>query len=99
VIDFVLKVSPLHSVKKQKYPAMLVMTGDHDDRAVPSHSYKYIAELQNKAGHDVDGQRPLLLWVRKDAGHSGCGCTLNSMEETSETFGFMAKVTGVKWQD
>lgn len=78
---------------------MLVVTGDHDDRVVPSHSYKYIAELQNKAGHDVDGQRPLLLWVRKDAGHSGGGGTLKAMEETSETFGFMAKVTGVKWQD
>lgn len=44
-VDFITQYSPLHNVKKQKYPAMLISTGDHDDRVVPSHSYKYVAEL------------------------------------------------------
>ena len=49
-VDYLLKYSPLHTVKKSVYPAMLVITGDHDDRVVPLHSYKYVAELQYTAG-------------------------------------------------
>ena len=44
-VDNILKWSPLHTIKTAKYPAMLISTGDHDDRVVPSHSYKYMAEL------------------------------------------------------
>jgi len=50
-IDYLVNWSPLHTIKTQKYPIMLITTGDHDDRVVPSHSYKYIAELQFKAGN------------------------------------------------
>jgi prolyl oligopeptidase len=49
-IDYLLKYSPVHSVKPVKMPAMLVNTGDHDDRVVPLHSYKYVAALQAIAG-------------------------------------------------
>lgn len=47
--------SPLHNIKfpndsKSEYPAILVTTSDHDDRVVPSHSYKYTAELQYTIG-------------------------------------------------
>jgi prolyl oligopeptidase len=41
----ILKWSPLHNVKAQKYPVMWVVTGDNDDRVVPSHGLKYAAEL------------------------------------------------------
>ena len=45
-VETILKWSPLHNIKKSvKYPAMLIVTGDHDDRVVPSHSYKYMAQL------------------------------------------------------
>jgi len=44
-VDYLIKYSPLHTIKTQKYPAMYISTGDHDDRVVPLHSYKYIAEL------------------------------------------------------
>ena len=43
--DYLIKYSPLHTIKEQKYPAVFVTTGDHDDRVVPSHSYKYLATL------------------------------------------------------
>ena len=49
-IDYLLKISPLHNVKAQKYPPMLVCTADHDDRVVPLHSFKLIAELHHTAG-------------------------------------------------
>lgn len=43
--DFLIKYSPLHTIKQVKYPAMMVTTGDHDDRVVPAHTYKYVAML------------------------------------------------------
>ena len=49
-IDYLIKYSPLHNVKAVKYPAVLVTTADHDDRVVPLHTFKYVAELQHQAG-------------------------------------------------
>ena len=43
--EYLIKYSPLHTIKTQKYPSMFITTGDHDDRVVPAHSYKYVAEL------------------------------------------------------
>jgi prolyl oligopeptidase len=58
--DYLIKYSPLHTVRPVKFPAMLVTTGDHDDRVSPLHAYKYVATLQAIAGK-VPYQSPLLL--------------------------------------
>jgi prolyl oligopeptidase len=50
-VDYLLKYSPLHTVKEVKYPAMMVLAADHDDRVVPLHTYKFVATLQYVAGH------------------------------------------------
>ncbi|RYD45939.1 MAG: S9 family peptidase, partial [Verrucomicrobiaceae bacterium] len=39
--------SPLHRLREgTRYPATMITTGDHDDRVVPAHSFKFAARLQ-----------------------------------------------------
>jgi len=58
--------SPVHNVKTGgKYPATLITTGDHDDRVVPAHSFKFAAELQDKQTAD----NPVLIRIDVKAGH------------------------------
>ncbi len=77
--------SPVHNVKKgTKYPATLITTGDHDDRVVPAHSFKFTAELQEKQ----TGKNPTLIRVETNAGH-GAGTPISKMiEQYADIFGF-----------
>jgi prolyl oligopeptidase len=66
MFDYLKGYSPVHNVKKDiKYPATLITTGDHDDRVVPAHSFKFAAELQEKQG----GNAPVLIRIETNAGH------------------------------
>jgi len=69
--EYLIKYSPLHNIKNKAYPATLVTTADHDDRVVPAHSFKYIAELQDKHTGDL----PVLIRIETNAGH-GAGTAL-----------------------
>lgn len=61
------RYSPLHNVRQGvRYPATLVMTGDHDDRVIPGHSFKFGAALQAAQGGDA----PILIRVDTAAGHA-----------------------------
>ncbi|CAM9968560.1 unnamed protein product, partial [Hapterophycus canaliculatus] len=64
--------SPIHNVKPDSppYPAVLLTTGDHDDRVCPLHSFKYAAELQHTIG-SRPGEKPLLIRIDRDSGHGG----------------------------
>jgi len=65
--------SPLHTVKPgAKYPAILVTTGDHDDRVFPAHSYKYTAAMQQAV---APGAGPVLIHIESNAGHGGSSGT------------------------
>jgi prolyl oligopeptidase len=69
--------SPLHSLTPgTAYPATLVMTGDHDDRVVPGHSFKFAAALQAAQGGDA----PALIRVETSAGH-GAGTPVSKLIE------------------
>lgn len=57
--------SPLHNVEQREYPAVMVMTGDRDDRVVPGHSFKFAAALQAAQA----GPAPVLIRVETSAGH------------------------------
>ena len=64
---FIYKYSPLHNIKPGTcYPATLVTTADHDDRVVPSHSFKFTAALQAAQGCD----RPILIRVETSGSHN-----------------------------
>ena len=80
--------SPLHTLRAgTRYPATLVMTGDHDDRVFPAHSFKYAAELQ----HLQQGEAPVLLRVDRRAGHGAGKPTLKALDETADAYAFMAQ--------
>lgn len=79
------KYSPYHNLKKgTKYPATLVMTGDHDDRVVPAHSFKFAAQLQNCQ----KGNAPTLIRIETNAGHGAGKPTSKIIEEQADMWSF-----------
>ena len=85
MFEYLLGYSPVHNVKKGiEYPATLVTTGDHDDRVVPAHSFKFAAELQEKQS----GNNPTLIRIETDAGHGAGTPVSKTIEQYSDIFGF-----------
>lgn len=80
-----IKYSPLHNVKEMKYPATMVITGDHDDRVVPAHSFKFIAELQEKQ----IGNEPVLIRIDVNAGHGAGKPVSKQIEEAADIWSFV----------
>ena len=79
--------SPIHNVKSGvTYPAVLITTGDHDDRVVPAHSFKYAATLQ---AADT-GPAPKLIRIEVNAGHGAGKPTSKIIEERSDVLAFIA---------
>ncbi|MDZ4678027.1 MAG: prolyl oligopeptidase family serine peptidase [Oligoflexia bacterium] len=89
---FLSKYSPLHNIQKgEKYPATMVMTGDHDDRVVPGHSFKFVAALQNAQ----KGKNPVLIHIQTKAGH-GAGKPLSkTIEEIADKWTFVLSNMGL----
>jgi len=77
--------SPVHNVKSGvSYPATLITTGDHDDRVVPAHSFKFAAELQAKQA----GNAPTLIRIETNAGH-GAGTPVSKIiEQYADVYAF-----------
>ncbi|KAF9980731.1 hypothetical protein BGZ65_004747 [Modicella reniformis] len=95
---YLLSYSPLHTVhKRHPYPAVALFTSMLDDRVVPVHAYKFIAELQHTAGPLTT--RSLVVRIESNAGH-GFGKPLTKrLEEITDRFAFIAWALGAKWVD
>ncbi len=80
--------SPLHNLKPgTSYPPTLITTGDHDDRVVPAHSFKFAAALQ--AAHS--GSAPVLIRIETRAGHGAGKPTFMQIEERADQWTFLVK--------
>ncbi|MEZ4874493.1 MAG: prolyl oligopeptidase family serine peptidase [Flavobacteriaceae bacterium] len=77
--------SPVHNIKQGvAYPATFITTGDHDDRVVPAHSFKFAAELQEKQ----TGNNPVLIRIETDAGHGAGTPVHKTIEQYADIFAF-----------
>ncbi|WP_026754514.1 prolyl oligopeptidase family protein [Sediminibacter sp. Hel_I_10] len=85
MFEYLKGYSPVHNVKDGvEYPATMVTTGDHDDRVVPAHSFKFAAELQ---AHQT-GNNPVLIRIETDAGHGAGTPVSKTIEQYADIFGF-----------
>jgi prolyl oligopeptidase len=84
--------SPLHNIRPgTKYPPTLITTGDHDDRVVPAHSFKFAATLQKAQAGDA----PILIRVETRAGHGGGKPTDKLISETADQYAFLLHSLGL----
>jgi prolyl oligopeptidase len=90
--NYLIKYSPLHSAKAGAcYPATLVTTADHDDRVVPSHSFKFTAVMQAVQSCE----KPILIRVETQASH-GYRPTDKRIAELADQWAFAAAAMGMK---
>lgn len=93
MFEYLKGYSPLHNVKKGvSYPATLITTGDHDDRVVPAHSFKFAAELQAKQ----TGNNPILIRIETNAGHGAGTPVSKTIEQNADLQAFTLWNMGVK---
>lgn len=85
MFEYLKGYSPVHNVKEgTQYPATMVTTGDHDDRVVPAHSFKFAAELQDKQ----QGNNPVIIRIETNAGHGAGTPVAKTIEQYADIFGF-----------
>ncbi len=95
MFQYLYKYSPVHNVKKRCYPATLVTTGDHDDRVVPAHSFKFAASLQ--AGQTC--KNPVLISIETKAGHGAGKPTDMIIAEQADKWAFLFWNMGLTYRN
>jgi prolyl oligopeptidase len=85
--------SPVHNVHSgTRYPATLIITGDHDTRVMPMHSFKFTAALQAAQA----GAAPVLLEVERDSGHGGAETVTHAIALNADIYSFLVRNLDVK---
>lgn len=94
MFQYLLRYSPLHNVRPNTcYPATMVMTGDHDDRVVPAHSFKFAAALQAAQACS----NPTLIRIETRAGHGAGKPTAMLIEEQADKWAFLFYNMGLRY--
>jgi prolyl oligopeptidase len=82
----IVRYSPVHNVRKGiEYPATLIVTGDHDTRVFPAHSFKFAAALQAAQA----GPAPILLMLEKASGHGGGTNVSQAIDQNTDIYAFL----------
>ena len=90
--QWLIKYSPLQNVRAGTcYPPTIISTADHDDRVVPSHSYKFTAAMQHAQGC----ANPILIRVETQTSH-GYMPTDKRIQQTADIAAFMAWNLGIR---
>ncbi len=89
---YLLGYSPVHRAAPAVYPATLITTGDHDDRVVPAHSFKFAAALQ----YAQRGPAPVLIRVETRAGHGGGKPTGMVLDELADKYAFLIQALEIE---
>ncbi|EYB82854.1 hypothetical protein Y032_0349g3202 [Ancylostoma ceylanicum] len=100
--EFIYKYSPLHNIrfpKNGQWPSTLMLTADHDDRVVPSHTLKYAATLYEKAKMHPQQTNPLLFRVEQNAGHGIGKPSAKVIAEYVDIFSFLQRVLNITWHN
>jgi len=82
--NYLYQYSPLHNLKKGEYPATMIITGDHDDRVVPAHSFKFGATLQQVNA----GKNPTLIRIDTQGGHGAGKSKAKLIQEWTDIWTF-----------
>jgi prolyl oligopeptidase len=84
--------SPYHHVRPGvRYPPLLMLSADHDDRVDPLHARKFIAAVQNAPGHTA----PALLRIEAHAGHGGADRVAQTIQASADTYAFLFSAFGI----
>ncbi len=84
--------SPYHHVRKgTRYPALLMLSADSDDRVDPMHARKFVAAIRWANTSTL----PVLLRVEEKSGHGGGDMIKKSVARTADEYAFLLKELGV----
>ncbi len=95
MFEYLYKYSPVHNARPGTcYPATMVLTGDHDDRVVPAHSFKFGSALQ--AAQSCN--KPVLIRIETKAGHGAGKPTDMVIAEQADKWAFMLWNMGLTYK-
>jgi prolyl oligopeptidase len=85
MFEYLLGYSPYHNVREGvEYPATMIVTSDKDDRVHPGQAFKMTARLQA-----VNTTNPILLRLKRNAGHGGASDVSRWIDEDVDRWSFI----------